>query len=49
MRIVKSILINAPADKHTVWAYGQVPHGSSVDTTGFIENQIERFILISVI
>ena len=33
----------APAGKHTFWAYCHVPHGSTVDMTGAIEAQIERF------
>jgi phytoene dehydrogenase-like protein len=33
----------APAGKHTAWAYCHVPHGSSMDMTEAIENQIERF------
>lgn len=33
----------APAGRHTVWAYCHVPNGSSVDMTGRIEEQIERF------
>ena len=33
----------APEGKHTVWAYCHVPNGSSVDMTGRIEAQIERF------
>jgi phytoene dehydrogenase-like protein len=33
----------APAGKHTAWAYCHVPHGSTVDMTEKIENQIERF------
>lgn len=33
----------APADKHTLWAYCHVPNGSTVDMTGAIEAQIERF------
>ncbi|NNE93349.1 MAG: NAD(P)/FAD-dependent oxidoreductase [Verrucomicrobiales bacterium] len=33
----------APAGKHTYWAYCHVPHGSTVDMTDAIENQIERF------
>jgi phytoene dehydrogenase-like protein len=33
----------APAGKHTLWAYCHVPNGSTVDMTGAIENQIERF------
>lgn len=33
----------APAGKHTGWAYCHVPHGSTTDMTGPIENQIERF------
>jgi phytoene dehydrogenase-like protein len=33
----------APSGKHTGWAYCHVPHGSMVDMTEAIENQIERF------
>lgn len=33
----------APAGKHTAWAYCHVPHGSTLDMTGRIEAQIERF------
>ena len=33
----------APEGKHTVWAYTHVPRGSTVDATGGIETQIERF------
>lgn len=33
----------APAGKHTGYAYCHVPHGSDVDVTAAIENQIERF------
>ncbi len=33
----------APAGKHTAWAYCHVPHGSRVDMTEAIENQVERF------
>lgn len=33
----------APAGKHTGWAYCHVPHGSTVDMTERIEQQIERF------
>jgi phytoene dehydrogenase-like protein len=33
----------APEGKHTGWAYCHVPHGSDVDVSAFIENQIERF------
>ena len=33
----------APAGKHTLWGYCHVPHGSDVDMTDRIENQIERF------
>jgi phytoene dehydrogenase-like protein len=33
----------APEGRHTVWAYCHVPNGSSVDMTGRIEDQIERF------
>ena len=38
-----SILLRAPAGKHTVWAYCHVPHGSTGDFTDAIEQQIERF------
>ena len=33
----------APAGKHIVWSYCHVPHGSDVDVTARIEQQIERF------
>ena len=33
----------APQGQHTAWAYCHVPHASTVDMTGRIENQIERF------
>jgi phytoene dehydrogenase-like protein len=33
----------APAGKHTLWAYCHVPNGSTLDMTGAIEAQIERF------
>ncbi len=33
----------APPGKHTAWAYCHVPNGSTVDMTGAIEGQIERF------
>ena len=33
----------APSGKHTLWAYCHVPHGSTVDMTQPIEEQIERF------
>jgi phytoene dehydrogenase-like protein len=33
----------APRGRHTGWAYCHVPHGSTVDMTGAIEKQIERF------
>jgi phytoene dehydrogenase-like protein len=33
----------APAGQHTGWAYCHVPHGSDVDMTERIEQQIERF------
>ena len=33
----------APQAKHTLWAYCHVPNGSSVDMSGKIEDQIERF------
>jgi phytoene dehydrogenase-like protein len=33
----------APAGRHTAWAYCHVPNGSSVDMTGRIEAQVERF------
>ena len=33
----------APDGKHTFWAYCHVPHGSTVDMTQAIEDQIERF------
>jgi phytoene dehydrogenase-like protein len=33
----------APEGKHTGWGYCHVPHGSTEDMTGVIEQQIERF------
>jgi phytoene dehydrogenase-like protein len=33
----------APEGKHTLWAYCHVPHGSMVDMTERLEQQIERF------
>ncbi|RZU32019.1 phytoene desaturase family protein [Blastococcus saxobsidens] len=33
----------APSGRHVLWAYVHVPHGSTVDMTGRIETQIERF------
>jgi phytoene dehydrogenase-like protein len=33
----------APDGKHTAWAYCHIPNGSTVDMTGQIEAQIERF------
>jgi phytoene dehydrogenase-like protein len=33
----------APEGRHTGYAYCHVPHGSSVDMTGAIERQVERF------
>jgi phytoene dehydrogenase-like protein len=33
----------APAGWHTAWAYCHVPNGSTVDMTGRIEDQVERF------
>ena len=33
----------APAGRHTAWAYCHVPNGSTVDMSGQIESQIERF------
>jgi len=33
----------APAGKHTLWAYCHVPNRSTVDMSGRIEQQIERF------
>ena len=33
----------APENKHTAWAYCHVPHGSTVDMTKAIEEQVERF------
>lgn len=32
----------APVGKHTAWAYCHVPNGSTIDMTGYIEDQIER-------
>ena len=33
----------APAGQHTTWAYCHIPRGCTVDCTGVIEAQIERF------
>lgn len=33
----------APAGQHTLWAYCHVPHGSTMDMTDRVEEQIERF------
>jgi phytoene dehydrogenase-like protein len=33
----------APAGRHTLWGYCHVPAGSTVDMSGLIEAQIERF------
>jgi len=33
----------APQGKHTAWGYCHVPNGSTVDMTGRIEAQVERF------
>ncbi|GHB79462.1 phytoene desaturase family protein [Persicitalea jodogahamensis] len=33
----------APAERHTAWAYCHVPHGSTIDMTDRIEQQVERF------
>jgi phytoene dehydrogenase-like protein len=33
----------APQGRHVLWAYCHVPHGSTFDMTGRIEDQIERF------
>ncbi|HEX2192126.1 MAG TPA: NAD(P)/FAD-dependent oxidoreductase [Acidimicrobiales bacterium] len=33
----------APPGKHTFWAYCHVPHGSTVDMTTAVEDQVERF------
>jgi len=35
--------VPAGSDAHTAWAYTHVPHGSTVDMTGAIEAQLERF------
>src|ERR1035438_9586314 len=35
--------LRAPEGQHTAWAYCHVPNGSTVDMTGRIEAQIERF------
>ncbi|MFD1165099.1 phytoene desaturase family protein [Sphingobacterium daejeonense] len=35
--------LRAPEGKHTGWAYCHVPHGSTIDRTEAIENQIQRF------
>jgi phytoene dehydrogenase-like protein len=32
-----------PEGQHAAWAYCHVPHGSMVDMTNRIENQVERF------
>lgn len=33
----------APTGRHTLWAYCHVPHGSTVDMSAAIDQQIERF------
>ncbi|HJR25019.1 MAG TPA: NAD(P)/FAD-dependent oxidoreductase [Acidimicrobiales bacterium] len=33
----------APAGRHTLWTYCHAPHGSDVDLTSAIEDQLERF------
>ena len=33
----------APEGRHVAWAYCHVPHGSTVNMTGAIEDQVERF------
>jgi phytoene dehydrogenase-like protein len=33
----------APEGQHTLWAYCHVPNGSTMDMTGAIEEQVERF------
>ena len=33
----------APAGRHTAWAYGHVPPGSTLDVSERIESQVERF------
>ena len=33
----------APAGHHTAWAYCHVPNGSTIDRTGAVEAQVERF------
>ncbi len=33
----------APEGKHTAWAYCHTPAGSTIDMTGIIEKQVERF------
>ena len=33
----------APEGKHTAWAYCHVPNGSTLDVSGRIERQVERF------
>jgi phytoene dehydrogenase-like protein len=35
--------LRAPAGHHTLWAYCHVPSGSTLDMTGAIEAQLERF------
>lgn len=33
----------APPGKHIAWAYCHVPHGSTIDMTARVEDQVERF------
>ncbi|MFD9125166.1 phytoene desaturase family protein [Kitasatospora sp. NPDC059571] len=33
----------APAGRHTLYSYAHVPHGSTLDVSGAVERQIERF------
>ncbi len=33
----------APEGKHTAWGYCHVPHGSTMDMTTVVEDQVERF------
>ena len=35
--------LRAPTGKHTAWAYCHVPHGSAIDMTNAIEQQVERY------